>query len=99
MSEPNPYVGAYPEMRSRRRVWGAIARYIRRDAPEVDTLIESGRTAFRNEDLQSALDLWRNALLIDPANERAQAYVRRAERQLQNLERLRSEPTPVGRGG
>ena len=42
MSEQNPYVGAYPEMRGRRKVWGAIARYIQRDAPEVDTLIELG---------------------------------------------------------
>jgi len=59
---------------------------------EVDTLIEAGRNQFRNEDLQPALDLWRRVLLIDPDNARAQAYVARAERQLQNLEQLRSEP-------
>lgn len=64
----------------------------------VGGLIEAGREAFRNEDLQSALDLWRNALLIEPGNERAQAYVGRAERQLQNLERLRSEPDVSARG-
>ncbi len=61
-------------------------------APQVDVLIEEGRTHFRNEDLQSALDSWQRALLVDPGNERAQAYAARAVRQLENLERLRSEP-------
>jgi len=61
-------------------------------APQVELLIEEGRTHFRNEDLQSALDSWRRALLVDPGNERAQAYAARAVRQLENLERLRSEP-------
>jgi tetratricopeptide (TPR) repeat protein len=61
-------------------------------APQVDVLIEEGRTHFRNEDLQSALDSWQRALLIDPGNERAQAYAERAVRQLENLERMRSEP-------
>ena len=42
MSDQNPYVGAYPELRGRRRVWRSIARYIRRDAPKVETLIELG---------------------------------------------------------
>jgi Flp pilus assembly protein TadD len=59
---------------------------------EVDRLIEEGRTAFREEDLQSALDLWRQALLIEPENERTRAYIARAERQLENLERLRADP-------
>jgi tetratricopeptide (TPR) repeat protein len=61
-------------------------------APQVELLIEEGRTHFRNEDLQSALDSWQRALLVDPDNERAQAYAARAVRQLENLERLRSEP-------
>ncbi len=66
-------------------------------ASEVDGLIEGGREAFRGEDLQSALDLWRQAVLLDPDNERARAYTARAEQQLQNLERLRSEPVgPTG---
>lgn len=42
MSEVNPYVGAYPELRGRHSVWGAIARYVRRDAREVGTLMELG---------------------------------------------------------
>ena len=61
-------------------------------ATQVPVLIEAGRTAFREEDLQSALDIWRRALLIDPTNERVIAYIGRAEQQLENLERLRSEP-------
>jgi tetratricopeptide (TPR) repeat protein len=58
-------------------------------AGEVDGLVEAGRDAFRNEQLETALDLWRRALLIDPENERIQAYISRAERQLESLERLR----------
>ena len=69
-----------------------LAETRRQLAPQVDALIEEGRTHFRNEDLQSALDSWRRALLVDPGNERAQAYAARAVRQLENLERLRSEP-------
>ena len=65
---------------------------------EVPGLVEAGRTAFGAEDLQSALDFWRRALLIDPENERVIAYIGRAERQLQNLEQLRSEPEAPGGG-
>lgn len=84
------------EAYSGHRAAGAHLKAMRRElAGQVDGLIESGRTHFRNEDLQSALDSWRRALLVDPDNERAQAYAARAERQLQNLERLRSEPDAV----
>jgi tetratricopeptide (TPR) repeat protein len=69
-----------------------LAALRRRLAPELERLIEAGRSAFRNEDLSSALESWRQALLIDPGNERTRAYVARAERQLQNLERLRAGP-------
>jgi tetratricopeptide (TPR) repeat protein len=69
-----------------------LAEIRRQLAPQVDVLIEEGRTHFRNEDLQSALDSWQRALLVDPGNERAQAYAARAVRQLENLERMRSEP-------
>ncbi len=76
-----------------------LAATRKRLSSQVVPLIEAGRNAFRDEDLQSALDLWRRALLVDPSNERAKAYVGRAERQLENLERLRSDPdvaTPHG---
>jgi len=63
-----------------------------RITPQVEILIEEGRIHFRDEDLQSALDSWRQALLIDPGNERARAYAARAVTQLENLEALRSEP-------
>lgn len=59
--------------------------------PEIDGLIESGRSSFRQEDLQGALDQWRRVLLIDPANERAKAYSARAEKLLENLEQLRAD--------
>ena len=42
MTAPNPYVGAYPELPGRRAVWGAIARFVARDAGEVGTLVELG---------------------------------------------------------
>jgi len=61
-------------------------------ADEVEGLIEAGRAAFRDEELEAALALWRRALLIDPDNERVQDYIARAERQLESLERLRAEP-------
>jgi tetratricopeptide (TPR) repeat protein len=58
---------------------------------QVESLVEAGRTAFGDEQLETALDLWRRALLIDPENERIQAYIARAERQLETLEQLRAE--------
>jgi SAM-dependent methyltransferase len=38
----SPYVGAYPQLPSRRAVWREIVRYVQRDAPEVETLVELG---------------------------------------------------------
>ncbi len=59
---------------------------------QVEDLIESGRVAFQQEDLQTALDHWRNVLLVDPNNARIQEFVARAERMLNNLGQLRAEP-------
>lgn len=61
-------------------------------ADEVEGLLEAGRDAFRNEELATALALWRRALLIDPDNERIRAYIARAERQLETLDALRDDP-------
>jgi tetratricopeptide (TPR) repeat protein len=61
-------------------------------AEEVEHLVEAGRVAFGDERLETALSLWRRALHIDPENERIQAYIARAERQLETLERLRAAP-------
>lgn len=80
---------AHPDHREARNHLLAIRSDL---AGEVSSLIEAGLREFRNEDLRPALDLWGRALLIDPDNERARAYIARAERQLGNLERLRSEP-------
>jgi len=68
--------------------------------PEVPGLIEAGRRQFQQEDLQSALDLWRRALLVDPQNADAREYAERADQLLENLDRLRGAPPPprVGAG-
>lgn len=84
---------ADPRHAGARRHLGALRQKLQ---PEVEGLIESGRSAFRQEDLQGALDQWRRALLIDPDNDRAQQYVARAEKLLDNLEQLRADP---GAGG
>jgi tetratricopeptide (TPR) repeat protein len=68
------------------------ARIREQQMAQVEQLIEAGRVAFGEEKLETALDLWRRALLIDPDNERVQAYVARAEEQLESLRRLRAEP-------
>ena len=99
---------AYAAIRQQLFALGANAEHVGRAAralaaapaawpPRSSRLIESGRQAFRNEDLQSALDAWRLALLVDPENERTRAYISHAERQLENLERMRSEPEPPAR--
>jgi tetratricopeptide (TPR) repeat protein len=69
-----------------------LARLRTRLAPEVENLVESGRQYYLQEDLQSALDQWRRALLVDPDNARAKDYVERASRLLENLEKLRADP-------
>jgi SAM-dependent methyltransferase len=38
----NPYVGAYPFLKGRRRVWREIVRFVQRDAPSAHTVIELG---------------------------------------------------------
>jgi SAM-dependent methyltransferase len=38
----NPYVGAYPFLPGRAAVWREIARYVRRDAPDAESVIELG---------------------------------------------------------
>jgi tetratricopeptide (TPR) repeat protein len=63
-------------------------------SPEVPKLIEAGRRRFQQDDLQSALDLWRRALLIDPNNTEAREYATRAEQLLESLDRLRGAPPP-----
>ena len=74
------------------RVVARIAAHPGVALSEVQGLVEAGREAFGEERLDAALDYWRRALLIDPENERIQAYIARAERQLENLERLRETP-------
>jgi tetratricopeptide (TPR) repeat protein len=65
-------------------------------ATRVPALIAQGREHYQQEDLQAALDQWRRALLIDPQNVQAREYQQRAERLLENLDRLRSGPSGDG---
>jgi tetratricopeptide (TPR) repeat protein len=58
----------------------------------VEALIQEGRNYYQQEDLEAALEQWRNALLVEPGNTQAVEYVARAEKLLENLERLRQEP-------
>jgi len=76
--------------RARRHLSGLRERM----RPEVPGLIEAGRRQFQQEDLQSALDLWRRALLVDPKHGEAREYAARAEQLLENLDRLRGAPLP-----
>ena len=77
---------------------GHLNEMLSRLSGRVGAMIEEGRSAYRNEDLEKALDWWRLAALVDPDNERALAYLDRAERGIENLERLRSEPDVPSRG-
>jgi tetratricopeptide (TPR) repeat protein len=63
-------------------------------AAGIPELVEAGRAAYQEEDLQSALDQWRRVLLIDPEHAQTRDYVARAERLLENLERLRADSDP-----
>jgi len=42
MSQPNPYVGAYPWLSGRAGIWREIARYVLADAPGADAVLELG---------------------------------------------------------
>ena len=42
MNRNNPYIGAYPFLKGRRRVWREIARFVQKDVPAAHTVIELG---------------------------------------------------------
>jgi tetratricopeptide (TPR) repeat protein len=65
---------------------------LQRRMPSAEELIRKGQEDYQQEDLEAALEQWRNALLIDPGNAEALEYVARAEKLLANLEQLRAEP-------
>ena len=93
----DPFEPAYQSEEIRLRAAIAEERRARREraraarTAQVESLVEAGRTAFGDEQLETALELWRRALVIDPENGRIQAYIARAERQLETLEQLRAE--------
>ena len=74
------------------RVRSHLARLRRRLEPELPELLRAGREHYQQEDLQAALDQWHKALLVEPGNAQAREYAARAERLLENLDRLRGEP-------
>ena len=93
----DPFEPAYQSEELRLRAVIADEQRARRERAraarlaQVESLVEAGRAAFGDEQLETALDLWRRALMIDPENERIQAYIARAERQLETLDQLRAE--------
>jgi tetratricopeptide (TPR) repeat protein len=59
-------------------------------APRVPGLYEQGKRYFQDEDLEKALVVWRNALLIAPDDQRTKENVDRAERILSRLEEIQT---------
>jgi tetratricopeptide (TPR) repeat protein len=59
-------------------------------APRVPTLYEQGKRYFQDEDLEKALVVWRNALLIAPDDARTKENIDRAERILSRLEEIQT---------
>jgi tetratricopeptide (TPR) repeat protein len=87
---------AYPDHEAAARHLGSVRQRLQ---PDVEELLEAGRRHYQSEDLEGALDDWRRVLLIQPGNRQARDYSQRAERLLQNLDRLRDEELPrVGSG-
>jgi len=62
-----------------------------RRASDVDRLYALGKRYFQEEDLHNALRTWRQALAIDPGDERTRENVERAERMLARLEELQTD--------
>jgi len=42
MNPTNPYIGAYPFLKGRRRVWREIVRFVQKDVPSARTVVELG---------------------------------------------------------
>ncbi len=59
-------------------------------APRVPALYEQGKHYFQDEDLEKALAVWRDALLIAPDDQRTRENVDRAERILSRLEEIQT---------
>jgi tetratricopeptide (TPR) repeat protein len=59
-------------------------------APRLPALYEEGKHYFQDEDLEKALAVWRNALLIAPDDQRTKENVDRAERILSRLEEIQT---------
>ena len=70
-----------------RRQLGSLRQQL---APRVPQLYEQGKRYFQDEDLEQALAVWREALLIAPDDQRTKENVDRAERILSRLEEIQT---------
>jgi tetratricopeptide (TPR) repeat protein len=70
-----------------RRQLGSLRQEL---APRVPALYEQGKRYFQDEDLEQALAVWREALLIAPDDQRTKENVDRAERILSRLEEIQT---------
>jgi tetratricopeptide (TPR) repeat protein len=70
-----------------RRQLGSLRQQL---APRVPVLYEQGKRYFQDEDLEQALAVWREALLIAPDDQRTKENVDRAERILSRLEEIQT---------
>jgi tetratricopeptide (TPR) repeat protein len=59
-------------------------------SPRLPQLYEQGKRFFQDEDLEQALAVWREALLIAPDDQRTKENVDRAERILSRLEEIQT---------
>ena len=66
------------------------ARLRERLAPRVDELYREGKLFFQEEDLHNALRVWRQALLINPADDRIRENTDRARKMLDRLEEIQT---------
>ena len=60
------------------------------DRVRVESLVDEGREAYRKHRYQGAIDLFQQALEIDPGNELASSYLELASERLENANRQRS---------
>lgn len=68
----------------------ARARLRERLVPRVEELYTEGKRFFQEEDLHNALRVWRQALLIQPRDERIGENIDRAQKMLDRLEEIQT---------
>jgi len=61
-----------------------------------DLLLDTGNSLYREGRIEAAMSSWRAVLDLDPDNQQARDNLSRAQRVLDNLERLRKAQNPAG---